>query len=576
MPPVGSIPQSFDIAMSAKNFSWPSGKKLILYFTNWGIYGRNFQVKDIPADHITGINYAFYDLRQDPNGFYVPTTGDSWADYEQRFTTPEKGLPPLDNWNENRAFYGNFGQLKKLKDSGKQFNIGLSIGGWSWSANFSPAVSSPAARKAFVDKIIEIFKTYPIFNRIDIDWEYISPVGNSYGMSHNKISADDPQNYAEFLKLLRETLDREGFSNYEMSMCTTASPERMGIMPIDAMVKYLDTINIMTYDHQDGNWGITTTGHNSNVYKTSYTQFSIEDSVKKMIELGVPSTKIVIGAAYYSRGFSNTDGMGKPCSGGSPDKSWESGIVDYKDLPLPGATEYYDEKAGAGYSYDPVKRVVNSYDTVRSVQEKANFIVKHNLGGIIVWEASGDRPVSSGKSLTKAMADILKNGKGIIAPTPRPTPNPPTPTPNPPKPTPAPPKPAPEEPTVPDTPSAPERPHKNGDLWKTGVSYKRGNVVKYGDSLYVCIIEHTSQADWTPQSPTLWKFLNKAPSVPLPQPDQPAPPVVPQPNPIPPVLVPPPTPGPTPPGNGTTIDWPSSGDKFKSITFEISNITFNR
>jgi chitinase len=475
-------------------------------------------------------------LRTNSAGFYVPTSGDGWADYDQKFINSETGVEPLDSWNIETPFSGNYGQIQKLKTSGKRFNVGLSVGGWSWSTNFSPSMATSETRRAFVNEVIAIFKKYPIFNRLDIDWEYISPEGKSYGMAENKTSAKDPENYADFLKLMREALNANGFGGYEMSMCTTAAPEKMDIMPIAAMVKYLDTINIMTYDHQDGAWGVNITGHNSNVYKTTYTQFAVEDSVKKLISLGVPSTKILIGAAYYSRGFSNTDGLGKSCSGGSTDKSWEAGIVDYKNLPLPGATEYYDEKAGAGYSYDPAKRILNSYDTVRSVQEKANFVIKNNLGGIIVWEASGDRPISSGKSLTRAMSSILKPGKGttpVPAPKPVPIPKPPFVPVVPPAP-------------IPSNPSEPV----DGEEWAPNVSYTTGDRVRYNNSLYVCLMSHVSQATWTPKSPALWKFINSAAQPPAPTP------------------VPTPTPKPNP--SNLFLDA-----NIKSITIDVSDIKFN-
>jgi len=39
-------------------------------------------------------------------------------------------------------------------------------------------------------------------------------------------------------------------------------------------------------------------------------------------------------------------------------------MCDYRSLPREGATEYFDPYARAGYSYDPVKKILNSYDTV--------------------------------------------------------------------------------------------------------------------------------------------------------------------------------------------------------------------
>jgi chitinase len=251
MPPVGTRPENDDSPVTIKStgiYNWPSDKKLILYFTNWGVYGRNYQVKDLPIDNVTGINYGFYDLRKNTSGNYVPTSGDKWADSDQRYTTAEKGLPPLDTWNDDSGFYGNFGQFKKLKDQGKKFNLGLSVGGWSWSGNFSPSVSNENSRKAFVDEVIAIFKEYPVFNRLDLDWEYISPGSESYGLEANISTPADAGNFAKFMKLMKESLVQNGMGHYEMTACTTADPKKMDALPIKEMVQYLDTINIMTYD----------------------------------------------------------------------------------------------------------------------------------------------------------------------------------------------------------------------------------------------------------------------------------------------------------------------------------------
>ena len=569
MPPVGSRPSNDEENIvniqSGSIYNWPSDKKLILYFTNWGVYGRNFQVKDIPIDNVTGINYGFYDLKQNTQGNYVPTTGDSWADTDQRYTTADKGLLPLDTWNDNTGFYGNFGQFKKLKDQGKKFNLGLSIGGWSWSGNFSPSVENPQARKAFVDEVISLFKKYPVFNRVDIDWEYISPGTESYGLPENKSTPADAANFIEFMKLMKASLGQNGMGHYEISACTTADPKKMEALPIKEMVQYLDTINIMTYDFSDGAWGVATSSQQSNVYKTPYSSFSVEEAVNKMLSLGVPKNKIVIGAAYYSRGYSNTDGMGKSCSGGSPDMSWEKGIVDYKDLPQAGATEYYDEKAGAGYSYDPVNRVLNSYDTIRSVQEKCKYVLDNNLKGIIVWEASGDRPVSSGKSLTKAMYDSLYNGRSPTPVPQQPTPVPQQPTPVPQQPTPVPqqPTPVPQQPT-PIPPPAVLTPGLQE--WKPSVLYRLHAKVLHKSSVYRCINAHTSTIGWEPSVVrSLWE-PSFTPQQPTPVPQQPTP-APQQPTPVP--------QQPTPVLN----ECPYLNNKIKSVTIsgdiEISDIKFN-
>jgi chitinase len=606
MPPINHIPSDVE-AKSTAIFKWPSDKKLIVYHTNWSTYGRNYQVKDIPTEYISDINYAFYDLRQNTNGNYIPTTGDAWADTDQRFTDASKGLRPLDNWNTPEgAMYGNFGQFQKLRDSGAKFNLGLSIGGWTWSKNFSESLKDQQSREAFSNEVINLFKKYPIFNRLDLDWEYISPEGESYGLPDNITRKEDPENFAVFLKMMREKLDRNGMNHYEISMCSTADPKKLSILPIAAIVKYLDTVNIMTYDFADGAWGMTKSTHHTNIYPANDTPFSVHAAVQEFLKLGVPANKLVIGVAYYSRGFSNTSGMGMDSSGGSTDTSWERGIVDYKDLPRPGARELYDEEAQAAYSYDPVKNIVNSYDNPRSVKEKCDYVMKHGLKGIIVWEASGDSK-NPDRCLSKVIFDNMSKAPvSTPVPAPRPVPVPsPTPAPSPvrkwtpftryevrdevihqevlyvcktkhisplawdpeswtrttvPSPTPVP---------VPSPTPAPAPVRK----WTPFTRYEVRDEVIHQEVLYVCKTKHISPLAWDPEP---WTRTTVPSPTPVPVPVQPKPTPVPvpvQPKPTPAPVQPKPTPAPVP---VQPTDCPYLNNKIKkiSITSPVENIHF--
>ncbi|KAJ3130248.1 hypothetical protein HK098_004295 [Nowakowskiella sp. JEL0407] len=349
-----------------EHFEWETGKKLIYYHTNWATYGRNFQVKDLPIHFISDVNYAFLDLKTNNSGFFIPTLTDAWADTDKRFTGPDEGVPPPDTWNEGPdtpKVFGNFGQFLKLKKLGCKFNLGVSVGGWTCSKNFSDAVCTPQSRQAFVDALIAFFDKYPgLFNRVDIDWEYISPPGENWGDGGNKVRKEDPQNFAALLHLLKTRLIETGRSQYEISACVSGDPKKYDILPLQAMCQYLDTINVMTYDFASSSWGPCAAGHQTNLKSTPYATLSVENAVQGLLQRGVPPHKIVIGSAFYSRGFANTNGLGHPSHGVVPDKSWEEGVVDYKQLPLPGATEHWDDAAKATYSYDPVKRVLNSYD----------------------------------------------------------------------------------------------------------------------------------------------------------------------------------------------------------------------
>lgn len=592
MPRISSIPQKTDLSLLADEkydqyYETPSGKKFTLYFTNWGIYGRAFPPSKLAIDYIPELSYAFFDVK--PNGDIASV--DTWADFEKRFVSSPEGVEPLDNWNTNEAVYGCFGQFLKLKKQGKKFNLTLSLGGWTLSKYFSSAVL-PENRINFINNIMNFLNKYPIFCGISLDWEYITSDGVNYGNGGNEVRLEDADNFRIFVQLLRQRLNSDNKSHYEIAVCCSARPEMAENMKAKELAPYISMFHIMTYDSADGSWGETTTAHHTNLKKTSYAKYSVEDAVDAYIKEGVPSTKIMIGVAFYSRGFSNTDGPGKPASGGSPDQSWEKGIVDYKDLPKPGAVEYWDPQALAPFSYDSARKVYNSYDNVNSVYEKCKYVWEKNLKGCLIWEASGDHPFNNSRSLTKALYDYLIKGDPRTMPapalpplfnqsTPNPTPTP-TPTPNPIPPTPS--------PTPTPTPTPIPLPPVGVRPWADNTSYNIGDLVTSAGKVYSCLQAHRSNIGWKPELTTdiLWKISNLPPPQPTPTPvpvPTPTPVPVPVPTPVPtptPVPVPTPTPTPTPMPVPTPKPKPDHCDychrKIKSIKFstnvDFSNIEF--
>jgi chitinase len=152
--------------------------KLIVYYTNWSTYERNYQVSDIPVQYVTNINYSFLKLSL-KGDYHVPCFSDSWADLEKPTSTGLKG---------------NLAQFEMLKKS-HNFSLALTIGGWSFSRYFSKAVESKASRAAFINETINILQKYPVFTSIDLDWEFPSPPGCSYGDPGNIVGNDDRIHY---------------------------------------------------------------------------------------------------------------------------------------------------------------------------------------------------------------------------------------------------------------------------------------------------------------------------------------------------------------------------------------------
>ena len=371
---------------------FPSGKRLIVYHTNWSTYDRNYQVKDIPVDCMTDVNYAFFKLAPNESGFYVPCSTDPWSDFDKPFE---------DNGSSSK---GNLRQFQSLKSS-HRFSLGMSIGGWTHSKHFSDAVASQQSRDAFIQAVFQLLRTHTVFDVVDFDWEHISPANCNFGDPGNVCRPNDGLNFGLLLQQLRHSLDvSQDLRHIRLTACVTGDHNAMDALPAATMAQTLASVNVMTYDYA---CGAETTVHSSNILPGRFCRNAVDLAVRKLLSVGVPANKIVIGAALYSRGFSQTNGLGHPHAGVSPDKSWEDGVCDYKTLPRQGATEFWDDESKASFSFDPVKRIFNSYDTAQSVREKCRYVWEMGLQGIIVWESSGDFPVHSNRSLIRALYEGL-------------------------------------------------------------------------------------------------------------------------------------------------------------------------
>lgn len=148
----------------------------------------------------------------------------------------------------------------------------------------------------------------------------------------------------------------------------------------------------MSYDYA-GSWD-SVAGHQSNLFASKSdpdsTPFSTSKAVNHYKERGISPSKIILGMPLYGRAFASTDGPGTSFSG-TGEGSWEQGVWDFKALPQDGAQEHFSDEIVASWSYDHNKRLMISYDTIKSGKCKVEFVKDQGLGGVMWWESSEDK-----------------------------------------------------------------------------------------------------------------------------------------------------------------------------------------
>lgn len=283
-----------------------------------------------------------------------------------------------------------------LKKINKNLKVLLSLGGWGGCAPCSDAFSTDKGRKTFAQSVRELTDFFGT-DGIDLDWEY--PAISGY--PGHTFKPEDKDNFTALVRDLKQVLGRKKqvtFAAGGFEKFLKESVDWKAVMP------YVSYVNLMTYDLTSGFSVVT--GHHTPLYSNASQKESGNNCVQWLVKNGVKRSKLILGAAFYTRMWENVE----PVNNGLYQSGKFKGALPYSRFsqqftPENGYALYWDEVSKAPYAYNAKEKIFATFDDKRSIEEKARYVKQQKLGGIMFWQLGEDK---ANNGLLQVMYDVLR------------------------------------------------------------------------------------------------------------------------------------------------------------------------
>lgn len=351
------------------------------------------------------LNYAFFHVDK-KGGLHFHDSYVDLAQSDYAFCTMHRNIC-LDSNNQYHPQLGNFSAFAHLQNDAKNLKKLISIAGADDKNSFNNAILHIPT---FVNSVSLVVSYYHL-DGIDLDFEL------------NTFTPQQAKGYAELVTALRKKLDAKALIVVTMG----SEVIRINKNNLKIIAKDASFIALMCYSFHTPSYSPYYTGYSSNLYVdpnapriSGYNRISCNQLIKYLLALGVPSRKIILGYPSYAVAYggvqNKNNGLFQPFN---PHKTpvfdlkvKDPGTAPYRiisKLIASGFSEhfsYHNGRINGVWAYNPQTQQFLSYDNQQLVREKAEYVNKNNLGGLMTWLVENDVPVTSEESLLKAANSV--------------------------------------------------------------------------------------------------------------------------------------------------------------------------
>lgn len=329
----------------------------------------DYRVSDIPGHMCTHVTLAFVTINSET--------------FEMEST--------MSTYVNNTGLYHEFTSIKKRYSHMKTL---ISVGGWEYGHSvFSTMASHSSTRRKFVKSAVRWMRQYG-FDGLDISWQYPGTMVRGGRQA-------DKENFVLVMKELRAEFQKSDF------MLTTTIPIDPMLLKtgfnVAALSRYVDWFNVFTHDLR-GTWTGYTDVHSPLRRRCfdrgQYAALNVEDGLSRLVKLGAPKKKLMLGIPFYGRSYTLLDPRRHSLAAPTrrdvhavpgPFVMSDEILAYYEicmDITMFSWRREFDVVGQCPFAYRGDQWV--GYEDEESVSAKVDFVLEKDYGGVMVFNVDMD------------------------------------------------------------------------------------------------------------------------------------------------------------------------------------------